>query len=1623
EFPGNVDNDTPVISVFPETIEAQYIRIIPTDWKKWISLRLEILGCYHPYEPVVTTPLPDYVLPEMQIPTEPSMEFLCPNSFEPESSLLEDATIQASSSTLEGAPSRLPLDTRGEPGRSGGWVPRVDDLHPHLTIELPEVKWLTSIYIQGREDEENWVKTFRVVGSEDNKKWLPVFGPDGHEIIEGNSDQTGIVSHFFKTPMEVKYIKIIPETWHKWPSFRLELKGCEITEEESTISPITEALKLCPELLDEPDLADNCPVFCPPGMMCNGNECVDPLDCPCVHERVVFPVSDRIVDSSCKQCDCVLGGRSICTEKACPSCAEDERSVLDDDCTCTCKACESNQKMCPTTHECIPKQRWCDGIIDCEDDEVNCIYTSTETTTEVSTIPPEPENATCDVMGKHIRTFDGQDISYEICHHAVMKDIVNGLYKVTLHKDCNAKDDCKHWMELKHMNQNIKVFSDLRVEFNGHSYTASQLPKLRKKSSGNLLIQRVGDQVIIKSHNGGYTVIYDNKGHLKIEVIPTLMNRLGGLCGFYSGDVEDDQKKPDGKRAYTSEEFGDSWTVDENGKDCIPLICPHDIMARALLQCQKLRNEPFKECGKVLSVDLFIEFCMSSTCECMQHKNSSDEKCKCDAFQTYAEACEDKLGPAAAVRNWRFMHECHSECPAGLEWNDCGPSCQLTCDSSSETTLQQCSEKCVPGCFCPPGTVLNEDRCVLPEQCADQLCQGFGDPHFRTFDGDFFVFLAEGTYLIVGDKENDFALFGVSRRCSFFTHNTCLIGLEVVYKGHKVTMKKDREVHIDGISIPMDKLPIHSHGMIVLGYPGATYIVSIPLMSLEARFYEENSGFAVKVPSRRYFNKTEGICGNCNGKKDELEDKPLSEFVCSFQVEGELDECEKSMEELPKLPERIPICERLEDPVFEACHPLVDIDIYIEACSFDAIHSEKDKESFCKTAKEYARQCCQAGLDIEDWPEILGCDITCPEDFAYHQCHEGCPQTCSSVKNTSKDSTCDQLKTDGCFCPDDKILKDGSCVDAVLCDTCDDEGHVAGDKWKEGKCKSCYCRHDLTIECQVEKCPSNPICAIDETLAKIDRESEECCESFACIPKIENCPAPVVPECPKGEAAKIRTTKGLCTEFECECDPALCPPIVWPDLEEGQLTEIVEDSCCQRVRVVCDRSSCSEKPDCPKELELLEIEGECCSTYKCKPREDVCVYINKYEIEDGFQVPLISVDATPSLYKPGDEWEDGLCEKCSCVETKNSQPTAVCTVDGCTPMEESRDYVLQEVKVPGKCCPEIVRKLCKDDDGNVYQVGQQWSDPDDACIKYVCEDRGGGEIEKTKSVINCTECPRTAMYFPPSKILGQCCGICRVTKCEDDDQLYEVGDTWVNPDQPCREAECIKEHDAVKTVYTKKPCPVVPKDCPEDQIIPDEDGCCETCNITSEIRCNSAPMPEKDTVGFFKYGDEDRGGTCVNEQTVPNVLKCSGACHSESYYSLEDGDFKDTCKCCKVNITVDRTIDLICPDGSYIKKTFLQPETCQCSKCAPKSGSETEKVQTKQTFGPWEESQVEDKSDIGTFTNFQREKEKLPFQQLDLDRQVQQEQKDYDTFDRACNSSKKIMMTYLTGWSNEQRSD
>lgn len=68
---------------------------------------------------------------------------------------------------------------------------------------------------------------------------------------------------------------------------------------------------------------------------------------------------------------------------------------------------------------------------------------------------------------------------------------------------------------------------------------------------------------------------------------------------------------------------------------------------------------------------------------------------------------------------------------------------------------------------------------------------------------------------------------------------------------------------------------------------------SIPILELEIIFMTLNQGFSIKMPSHLYYDKTEGLCGSCNG--DNTDDMaapdgniPINsdEFVKSWKANG-----------------------------------------------------------------------------------------------------------------------------------------------------------------------------------------------------------------------------------------------------------------------------------------------------------------------------------------------------------------------------------------------------------------------------------------------------------------------------------------------------------------------------------------------------------------------------------------------------------------------------------------------------------------------------------------------------------------------------------------------------------------
>ena len=49
-----------------------------------------------------------------------------------------------------------------------------------------------------------------------------------------------------------------------------------------------------------------------------------------------------------------------------------------------------------------------------------------------------------------------------------------------------------------------------------------------------------------------------------------------------------------------------------------------------------------------------------------------------------------------------------------MMYQQCGSMCPQTCESDDVA----CTKQCVEGCFCPDGTVLNDDgNCIDPFEC------------------------------------------------------------------------------------------------------------------------------------------------------------------------------------------------------------------------------------------------------------------------------------------------------------------------------------------------------------------------------------------------------------------------------------------------------------------------------------------------------------------------------------------------------------------------------------------------------------------------------------------------------------------------------------------------------------------------------------------------------------------------------------------------------------------------------------------------------------------------------------------------------------------------------------------
>lgn len=434
----------------------------------------------------------------------------------------------------------------------------------------------------------------------------------------------------------------------------------------------------------------------------------------------------------------------------------------------------------------------------------------------------------------------------------------------------------------------------------------------------------------------------------------------------------------------------------------------------------------------------------------------------------------------------------------------------------------------------------------------------------------------------------------------------------------------------------------------------------------------------------------------------------------------------------------------------------------------------------------------------------------------YQPCGSTCKETCDTI-NKVNDPTCTKSYEEGCFCPQNLILHNDTCVSKEKCLLCDEEGHIEGDIWFPDVCTRCTC-DKKTISCEKTECPAvNTICEENMSPIVVNGTEEDCCPKYLCIPtKVTNVThlcseEPQIPECGYGQTTKLSIDSDGCKKFICECVPlSECPDanevaLEVDELQPGLVQVTNTSGCCPRSVMICDPQTCPLAPSCTKYYELKSNTewNACCTTYECIPSKNVCFY----NIESETNIEMVEHTVPKEL---GEQWMDGKCTSCIC-ESSEEGPKPKCSVTKCLGVidhPDISDYVIEEVFIEDQCCPNFERTACKDED-KIYNVGDIWQpDLEDSCILMQCI-KDKNNIQKQVKVQECTTtCDFGFEYQSSNNRSTTCCGRCIPVACVVNNQLINVGEESISPDF-CTKYSCRFNNESVYLETFTEKCPEI----------------------------------------------------------------------------------------------------------------------------------------------------------------------------------------------------------------------
>uniref|UniRef100_A0A4X2KCN0 Mucin 2, oligomeric mucus/gel-forming n=1 Tax=Vombatus ursinus TaxID=29139 RepID=A0A4X2KCN0_VOMUR len=665
-----------------------------------------------------------------------------------------------------------------------------------------------------------------------------------------------------------------------------------------------------------------------------------------------------------------------------------------------------------------------------------------------------------------------------------------------------------------------------------------------------------------------------------------------------------------------------------------------------------------------------------------------------------------------------------------------------------------------------PVWVLDPDGCCGHWEC-DCYCTGWGDPHYTTFDGLYYSYQGNCTYVLVEEISptvDDFGIYIDNYHCDINDKVSCPRTLIVRHETQEVLIKTIRMAPMK-VQVLVNKhevaLPYQKYGVRIYE-AGINYVVNIPELGVLVSY--NGLSFAIKMPYNKFGNNTKGQCGTCTNSTADDCMLPSGKVISDCEIMADewlvndpskphcphVSSTTIKPEVTPTAPECVssPLCELIKSSLFVECHKYAPSQHYYDACVFDSCFVP-DSGVECASLQTYAALCAQEGICIS-WREHTNgvCDVTCPSHKEYKACGPVEELTCKSSSQVPTDNR----TTEGCFCPEGTIsFAPGIdvCVPTCGCVGPDSVPREFGERF-QFDCKNCVCLEGGSgIVCEAKQCSQlqPESCWEEGTYPVIEVDPRDtCCNMTYCKCNSSLCQTEL-PVCSVGFELKTQLVPGKCCPVH-SCEPKGVCVLGQAEYKPG--SPVYSDKCRECI--------CTEMVNASTHLNIISCSHVPCNI-SCKPvsvssrgwpgemksdPQDNCTIYSCMKLQDQL-ISSVSNITCPDL-------DLGSCQPVSAPGPRPSCTFRNETLVPCSTVPR------REVISVGNCRRELLINQCEGACGTFAKYSEEAQSMDHQCscckevktsqkvVELACE--GGGTLSHKYTYIESCGCQDTVCGMP-----------------------------------------------------------------------------------------------------------------------------------------------------------------------------------------------------------------------------------------------------------------------------------